>query len=84
MLKLASAQEMLRKCVRSEETCPEGASEAYFCTEEKPLGQRFAGDGVFYPHFPKCSRLRFSKNVIEYPLVRKKHKAAAPFPSVWA
>ena len=41
----------LRKCVRSEETCPEGASEAYFRTVEKPLGQRFAGDDVFYQCF---------------------------------
>ena len=45
--------ETLRKCVRSEETCPKGASEAYFRTVEKPLGQRFAGDGVFYQRFPK-------------------------------
>jgi hypothetical protein len=41
----------LRKCVRSEETCPEGVSEAYFRTVEKPLGQRFAGDDVFYQRF---------------------------------
>ena len=43
--------ETLRKCVRSEETCPEGALEAYFRTVEKPLGQRFAGDDVFYQRF---------------------------------
>ena len=44
--------ETLRKCVRSEETCPKGASEAYCGTSEKPLGQRFAGDDVFYQGFP--------------------------------
>ena len=44
--------ETLRKCVRSEETCPQGASEAYFRTLEKPLEQCFAGDGVFYQRFP--------------------------------
>ena len=47
--------ETLRKCVRSEETCPKGASEAYFRTVEEPLGQRFAGDGVFYQRFLKLS-----------------------------
>ena len=41
----------LRKCVRSEETCQEGASKAYFRTLEKPLGQRFAGDDGFYQRF---------------------------------
>ena len=51
MLHFTQRMENLRKCVRSEETCPEGASEAYSCTLEKPLGQRFAGDGVFYRRF---------------------------------
>ena len=41
----------LRKCVRSEETCPKGALEAYSRTLEEPLGQRFAGDDVFYQCF---------------------------------
>ncbi|MBQ8091934.1 MAG: hypothetical protein IJ233_14430, partial [Pyramidobacter sp.] len=41
----------LRKCVRSEETCPQGAPEAYFRTLEENLGQRFAGDDVFYQRF---------------------------------
>ena len=43
----------LRKCVRSEETCPQEAPEAYFRTLEEPLGQRFAGDDVFYQRFHK-------------------------------
>ena len=43
--------ENLRKCVRSEETCPKGALEAYSRTLEEPLGQRFAGDDVFYQCF---------------------------------
>ena len=46
----------LRKCARSEETCPEGATETYFRTAEKPLGQRFAGDDVFYQRFLKMTR----------------------------
>ena len=45
----------LRKCVRSEETCPQGALEAYFRTLEEPLGQRFAGDDVFYQRFLKSN-----------------------------
>ena len=43
----------LRKCVRSEETCPQGALEAYLRTLEEPLGQRFEGDDVFYQRFLK-------------------------------
>ena len=43
--------ETQRKCVRSEETCPKGASEAYFRTVEEPLGQRFAGDDAFSQRF---------------------------------
>ena len=43
----------LRKCVSSEETCPQGALEAYLRTLEEPLGQRFEGDDVFYQRFLK-------------------------------
>ncbi len=46
----------LRKCVRSEETCPQGAPEAYLRTLEEPLGLRFAGDDVFSQRFHYISK----------------------------
>jgi len=51
---------------RYEETCPEGASEAYCRTVEKPLGQRFAGDDVFYQRFlyPRFPRKEYTMTLL--------------------